>query len=281
VTLYPARRGDVRKGDFGHVLVVGGSPGVSGCLVLNAMAALRAGCDLATVAAPAPAAERVLSHAPDLMALPFESDHPDAAAVRLVLDKRDRFDAAVLGSGAPRTHPAFRGLRRLVERLNVPHVHDAEAIRAVAEDPDVLAGTRALLTPHAGEFEIIAGEKVAGKTLAARKDAVRRAALRLGVAVVLKGALDVVSDGRRVHVDRRGSPYMTKGGWGDLLAGAAGGLLARGASPFDAGVGAAALVGVAGERSARRFGESLLAADALAEFPAAVRTLARDQKRKA
>jgi len=270
VNPYPRRPTDARKGDFGHVLVVGGSPVFHGCLVFNAKGALAAGADLVTVAAPRRAADLAACGNPDLITVPFEASHPDAAARRAVLALADRFDAAVVGAGVERTPAAHRGILALVAALEVPLVLDAEALRALAKDPGAIAGRRALLTPHGGEFEALAGDRVADRPLAARKEAVRRAARRLHATVLLKGARDVVSDGRRVAVDPYGSPLMTKGGWGDLLAGVAGALLARGLAPFDAGRHAAAIVGRAGERAGRALGEGAVVSRALDEVPRAI-----------
>ncbi|HVM44745.1 MAG TPA: NAD(P)H-hydrate dehydratase, partial [Candidatus Thermoplasmatota archaeon] len=89
--------------------------------------------------------------------------------------------------------------------------------------------------------------------------------------VIVKGRREVVSDGQRVARDEAGSPYLTKGGYGDLLAGAAGAMLARGQTPFDAARVAAHVVGRAGALAAQELGESTLASDALARVPQVLR----------
>jgi ADP-dependent NAD(P)H-hydrate dehydratase / NAD(P)H-hydrate epimerase len=83
----------------------------------------------------------------------------------------------------------------------------------------------------------------------------------------VKGAEDFISDGTRTHIDHEGSPYMTKGGYGDLLAGVAGALLARGHTPFESAIVAAYIVGRAGEIASKRLGESMLASDVLEALP--------------
>src|SRR5439155_18124891 len=120
----------------------------------------------------------------------------------------------------------------------------------------LVARKGALLTPHAGEAQVLGGGSA------------RELALRYHATVIVKGARDEISDGTREAFDDAGSPFLTKGGYGDLLAGAAAALLARGCAPFDAARGAAWLVGTAGARAAARLGEATLASDALAEFGA-------------
>jgi ADP-dependent NAD(P)H-hydrate dehydratase / NAD(P)H-hydrate epimerase len=107
---------------------------------------------------------------------------------------------------------------------------------------------------------------------AARADAARALAAEWGATVVVKGHRDIISDGARVVVDEEDSIFATKGGYGDLLAGAAGALLARKRSPLEAAVGAAWLVGRAARLAGETFGEATLASDALARFGDALRS---------
>jgi NAD(P)H-hydrate epimerase len=257
---YPRRRGNERKGDFGHVLVAGGSERYAGAPAFNALAALRAGADLATLVAPRRAADIAASYAPDLITVPCDSPFPTPA---LVQGLQERCDALVLGGGVERTAIAHEAMRHIAREWTKPMVLDAEALHAVK--PDLLRGKRAILTPHGGEFAVLAGEAWPPE-LEARKAACMAAARRWGATLIVKGARDIISDGERVHVDEHGSPYMTKGGHGDLLAGVAGALLARKAAPFDAACGAAAILGRAGALAGARHGEALLASDTLASI---------------
>lgn len=233
--LWRTRPLDGRKGDFGRVLVCGGSNVYSGAPALNALAALRAGADLAIVVAPRRAADIIATMAPDLITVPCDTDWPDPGQVRAW-----NVDAFIVGGGVERTTGAHDALRRIIAESGAPMVIDAEALHAIAGHPEILLGKRALLTPHAGEAKLLGGASAAD------------IARRYGCAVIIKGARDDISDGERTHSDDAGSPFMTKGGYGDLLAGAAGALLARGASPYAAARGAAWLVGTAGARAAAR-----------------------------
>ena len=265
--LYPDRTGEPRKGDFGRVVVAGGSPVYAGAPALNAMAALRAGADLVYVVAPRRAADLVAGYAPDLITHPCDRSFPEPGAVF-----EHRPDAIGGGGGGARTPAAHDALRTLVQRAEVPLVVDAEALRAIAERPGLLRGKRAILTPHPGELETLTGRPYP-EAQDARQAAVLEAAQAWGATILVKGLVDVISDGRETHLDLEGSPYLTKGGYGDLVAGVAGALLARGASTLDAARAAAWLVGRAGARAAERLGESTLASDALAELPRAVAEL--------
>lgn len=263
---YPPRPEASRKGDFGRVLVVGGSHRYAGAPAFNALAALRAGADLATVVAPRRAADLVAGYGPDLITIPVDGTHPTAADVAPLLEE---FHALVLGGGIERTPQAHEEIRRIVRACGLPMALDAEALHAVAGHEDLLREKTALLTPHGGEFRVLTGEAWP-EDVEARRRAAAKAAQRYHAAIIVKGRCDVVSDGARTHVDPEGSPFLTKGGYGDLLAGAAGALLARGHAPYDAARAAAFLVGRAGALAAEDLGESTLASDALAQFPRAL-----------
>jgi NAD(P)H-hydrate epimerase len=88
---------------------------------------------------------------------------------------------------------------------------------------------------------------------------------------LLKGKTDIISDGKEVALNKTGSPFMTKGGTGDTLAGIAGALLARGIPPFEAGQAAAYINGIAGELAAKKFGEGLMATDLIEAIPEAIK----------
>jgi len=268
---YPPRDEESRKGDFGRVLVIGGSERYAGAPAFNALAALRAGADLVTVLAPRRAADIVAGYAPDLITHPCEGAFPEFADVEELLPYAD---AVVVGGGIERSSKAHRALRAILGALRKPMVVDAEALRALAGDKGLVRGKAALLTPHGGEYQAMTGREWP-RNEAHREEACRVAAQEFGATVIVKGRREVISDGTRVARDEVGSPYLTKGGYGDLLAGAAGARLARGDAPYDAARVAAYLVGAAGERAARELGESTLASDALARMPDVLRDALR------
>ena len=111
-----------------------------------------------------------------------------------------------------------------------------------------------------------------------RSAAARSLARQYSSTVIVKGAEDFISDGTSVHIDHAGSPYMTKGGYGDLLAGVAGALLARGHTPFESAKAAAYIVGRAGEMASKKLGESMFASDVLQQLPAVIRLTRRGMR---
>lgn len=265
---YPSRPDKARKGDYGRIILCGGSDNYAGCLAFNALAALRAGADLAIVVAPRRAADIVAGYSPDLITVPCDSPFP---LPDVSIDSLQNADALAIGCGVVRTVESHKALIEIVRKCETPIVIDAEALHAIAPDPGCVSGKKVLLTPNAGEFQVLAGEPWPSN-LERRKLAIETLAKKYGATVIVKGAPDLISDGERTVVDPNGSSYMTKGGYGDLLAGAAAAHLARGKSPFDSARIAAFLVGRAGELAASELGESTLASDVLRYFASAIRS---------
>ncbi len=276
--LLPSRAPDAHKGDFGRVLVVAGSPGMTGAGCLAALGAQRAGAGLVTLALPAGlhlVAEVKLT---SVMSRPLpDPDGPvvGGQAADRVLQWASEFTVVVLGPGLGRRPATADAVRRLVGELPLPTVLDADGLNALAGATDVLQGAPAprLLTPHPGEMSRLVGRGVAD-IQAGRVQAAREFAVRHGVVVALKGAGTVVTDGRCVYVNPTGNPGMATGGTGDVLTGMAAGLLGQGLSPFQAMQLAVFTHGLAGDVAAARRGRlSLTAEDVLETVPEVFRLL--------
>ncbi|MFB6281345.1 MAG: NAD(P)H-hydrate dehydratase [Haloferacaceae archaeon] len=255
------------KGEHGEVLVIGGGP-YTGAPALAAGAAQRAGADLVRVACPDAIAREVQAFEPGLIVRPFDGDRLTPDAVPGLLDRAREHDAVVLGPGLGDAERTLAAVRDLLDGYGGRAAVDADALRAV---PGTTTDATLVCTPHAGELAAMGYE--AGDDRAAREVAAARAAADLGATVLLKGRHDVASDGERVRVNRTGTPAMTVGGTGDVLAGAVGALLATTDPRLDpiaaAAVGAYA-AGVAGELAAGGHEQGLRAADLLDRLPAAL-----------
>jgi len=189
-----------------------------------------------------------------------------------VLKAADRFRVLVVGPGLGRDDRTAAAVRRIVAEAPVPLVLDADGLNALAGDVGPLRARRApaVLTPHAGEYVHLAGEKVGDDRLAAA----RRLAERAHAVVLLKGPGEVIADGAseagRAAINTTGGPWLASAGTGDVLAGIIGGFLARGAEAF----WAAAAGAVAHGRAADVAGHTgLVAGDLIAALPAAIRSL--------
>jgi len=269
--VYKPRGPEAKKYDYGHLLVIGGSKIYSGSPGLNALAAMRCGADLVTVASPERAANIVASFSPDIITYPLEGDFLSSNQLEEIRKLPGRFNACVIGGGLGRKKKTLSAVCEFLKKTEYPCVIDADAIHAIAEKPQITCGRNFLLTPNRSEFHALAGHKVE-LDLKLEKKAVKKAAKNYGCAILYKGTYSIVSDGNRLEAKKTGSPYMTKGGCGDLLAGVCGALLARKALCFDAGILGAYINGKAGKFAAKKLGESMLASDILDEYSSVINT---------
>lgn len=260
-----ARPAESHKGDFGHVLVVGGGP-YAGAPALAGLAALRSGADLATVAVPEVAATAVQSFSPDLIVRPMAGDRLEPSHVDRLLELGDDRDGVVLGPGLGEADDTRNAVTAFLEGYEGRAVIDADALRAV---PGIDTDATLVCTPHQGELSEMGGP--VADDWRERAKAVEAYASELGHTLLVKGAYDIVSDGDTTRINRTGNPGMTVGGTGDVLAGATGALLCR-LEPVDAAAAAAFANGTAGDRVAERHGgeSGLLASDLLDELPGAL-----------
>lgn len=253
------------KGEWGKLLVIGGSRRYSGSPAFSALAAYRAGCDLVTIYAPERAADIAATFCPDIIAYPVKTEALNPWNMKEALEFAEKATAVVIGGGLERSRPSLDFVNSFLERNTRPSVIDADAIAAVSERTTVLKNLH-LVTPHPREFESLTGIKPSTQ-VKERADAVQKAAKRLGCTILLKGHVDIISDGKDVFLNRTGNPCMTKGGTGDALAGIAGALLSRGIPPLDAGACAAYINGRAGDLAAKEKGFGLMASDLLDKIP--------------
>jgi hydroxyethylthiazole kinase-like uncharacterized protein yjeF len=266
-----SRPREAHKGDFGRLLVVGGSEVFSGAPALVALAALRTGVDLAFVAAPYKTASAISSMSPDLITVKLEGEHFNPRNVAVLRRWLEKADAVVVGPGLglrKETKDAVKEMTKLVEGTETPMLLDADGLKAFADFKRELS-VPLVLTPHAGEYEILTGEKPS-KELEKRAAEVQEVARTLGAVILLKGRVDVISDGDRVKFCFAGNPGMTVGGTGDTLSGVVGALLAQGGDPFEAAVAGAFINGAAGDFVAGEKGYHMVPTDLLEWIPRVV-----------
>jgi len=235
---FPPRRPQAHKGDYGHVLVIGGSVGKAGAAAMAGMAALATGAGLVTVACPRSVQPTIASFAPELMTegLPETEQGTISEAAFPVIEELIRGkDCLAVGPGLSRNAQTERVVRRLIGCTAVPIVLDADGLNAFSEHTGDLSGEVApgfqrtlVLTPHPGEMSRLMGDV---GTIAVERDRVKTALEFAGshkTIVVLKGHRTVIaSPGSELFVNVTGNPGMAKGGSGDVLTGITAGLLAQ------------------------------------------------------
>ena len=276
---FPPRDPAAHKGTYGHLLVIAGSAGKSGAAALCAMAGLRMGAGLVTLAAPEGLHDTLAARHSEVMVEPLPQTARRALAraalprLRALLEGKT---AVALGPGLSTDEETVEVVRALVAEVRLPMVVDADGLNAFAGRMAMLSqapGPR-ILTPHPGEAGRLLGmarETLLRDRLALVPDVARTHSVHL----VLKGARTLVADPKgSLAINPTGNSGMASGGTGDLLTGMIGGLLARGVEPGLAARAGVYLHGLAGDLAARAQGpEALVAGDLLAHCGAAIRAL--------
>ncbi|MBX3413634.1 MAG: NAD(P)H-hydrate dehydratase [Pirellulales bacterium] len=256
------------KGTFGTALLVGGSREMSGAISLAGMSALRGGAGLVRLAVPDVALTSIAAHEPSYMTAALESDAAGRiaggeAVHRRLIELSESATALAVGPGLGRSAELSALVVALYGELTQPAVFDADALNALAEQPQVLAqhaGPR-IVTPHPGEFSRLVALDT--PTVQGRREELAAALARDNACiVVLKGHRTFVTDGVRGWTNSTGNPGMATGGTGDVLTGLITALLCQELSPYDAARLGVYLHGLAGDLAAKELGEvSLIASD--------------------
>lgn len=248
----PHREIESHKGQNGKLLIIGGGSRYVGAPALTGLSALRAGVDLATIAAPSEAALIIRSFSPDLITVKLPGNNFESIAIPDVMEEVGRSTALVIGPGlgnSIETKNAVIDLARSLkdEYCDMPVLFDADGLKLIADNKDILEGTDWVLTPHAVEFELLSGGVLPGD-ISERIKIVSSIAKELKCNILLKSSIDICanSDGRVITNDT-GNPGMTVGGTGDVMAGIVGAFLARKTNPLYAMSGGAFICGRAGD----------------------------------
>jgi NAD(P)H-hydrate epimerase len=250
----PAR--SQHKGTAGHLLVIGGSPGLTGAPALAGLGALRAGAGLVTVACPADLSAEIKQGRPEIMTLPLGSgpDWTDQCSAQLK-EHLDRFDSVVFGPGLGRTEAAAALLHEYLSQDHPPTVFDADGLFHLAEllDSGPALQRHSVLTPHPGEMARLCGTS----TAEVQKDRIawnRKMADQTGSVCVLKGAGTILTaPGQPTFISPFSQPNLAVGGSGDVLAGLLGALIGHGIQPLQAACLAVYWHGLAGQALERPY----------------------------
>ncbi|HRW82620.1 MAG TPA: NAD(P)H-hydrate dehydratase [Methanothrix sp.] len=258
LALVASRAPASHKGQNGRVLVIGGGP-YSGAPALSAMAALRAGADLVTVAVPENVSDVIAGFSPNLIVRPLSDDHLSSDDLPALRELIPRHDVVVVGMGLGRHPETTEALTKIVPECG-KMVMDADAL---------LPGVplKGIITPHESEFRRVSSIGVPPGRV--QNETLMTFARDMGLTILLKGKVDLITDGTVIRGNATGNAGMTVGGTGDVLAGITGAFYAN-APPLRAAVAAAFVNGTAGDLAFEEKGYSLLATDVIENIPLAM-----------
>ncbi|MFW9830503.1 MAG: NAD(P)H-hydrate dehydratase [Candidatus Thorarchaeota archaeon] len=250
-----------RKGDYGRLLVIGGSPQYIGAPILSSVGALRSGVDLVYLAAPSHVITAATSQSPDLIPVTLQGRFLNNDDIPHIEEVMSEVQAVLIGPGLGTHHKTLDSIGKLLtiaNRLEKPIVIDADALKVVSRAMKIGANT--IITPHAGEFKRIRGIDVA-QPLLQRAQQVRNLAKTLKCIVLLKGPVDIMSTPNETRLNWTGHPIMSVGGTGDILAGIVAGFRAQGVNSFLSACAGAFVNGAAGLLAFQEKGQGMIAFD--------------------
>ncbi|MDW8072912.1 MAG: NAD(P)H-hydrate dehydratase [Nitrososphaerota archaeon] len=264
-SVIPPRRAGSRKGENGVVLVIGGSRLYHGAPFLTAMASMRSGVDLVYLFVPEKVTAPVRALSPSLIVYPLSDVKLTRRISEQIVKNAPQADTAAIGPGLAVANEA--ALKRLLQGLlsrGLSLVLDASALQPYILD--TVGGKDVVLTPHAGEFARLFGRPPSDQ-LDERCRSAMEMAEKHGVTILLKGQVDVITNGSEVFVNRTGTCAMTVGGTGDVLTGLVAGLRAKKMKAIEAAAAAAFINGLCGELAAEELGLHILPTDLIDLIP--------------
>lgn len=254
------------KGENGCVLVIGGCEDYVSAPALSASSALKTGIDLIVVAAPKLTAYAINSFFIDFITKKFEGNFFAKKHGKELTDFSKDFDVVLIGPGLGKRKETKEFVNDFVKKCELPLVIDADALQQLDRKN---IKENSLITPHKKEFEILFGKKIP-KSIDERIDLVKEMAVKHKCVILLKGVVDIISDGNEVVLNKTGNEGMTVGGTGDLLSGMCSGLLALSENPLKSACAAAYLNGTIGDHLLKKLGYGFVASDFIELVPKAV-----------
>jgi NAD(P)H-hydrate epimerase len=269
------RAADVHKGNFGKVLIIAGSLGMSGSAALAGRSALRSGAGLVRVATPKSVLPIVASIEPSYTTIPLAEDAKgriSKKALNTILEASADNDCLAFGCGVGISPELKYVLESLISQENLRIVIDADGLNNLSKIkkwPDMLKA-QVILTPHPGEMKRLWSGLYREEPPTERDHQAAELARRTKTVVVLKGSGTIVTDSEKTYVNQTGNPGMATAGSGDVLTGIIVALMGQAMSNFDAAVCGVYIHGLAGDIAAQKLGQvSLIATDIIDALPEA------------
>ncbi|MEP7234263.1 MAG: NAD(P)H-hydrate dehydratase [Ignavibacteriota bacterium] len=269
---FPAKRKMVSsKFDYGHVLSISGSYGMTGAAIMSATAALRSGCGLVSVATPESQRVIIASAMPEIMTFGLPEDEnglPMAKSFKKLSHQITKATVVHCGSGWMPTDEVADLVSHLIEKIKKPLIIDGGAVARLANNRKALKDRKSptIITPHIGEF----AQMLEMKWQEVEKDKIalaRKFASKNNVILVLKGAPTIIAspDGS-IYCNSTGNPGMAAAGSGDVLGGMIAGIIAQGGDVLSSALYAVYLHGLAGDIAAEELTEQAMTATDIIEY---------------
>ena len=268
------RTKNIHKGQFGKVLVIGGSKNYSGAPAYASLTSINFGIDLVKTFAPQVVGDVIRGYSPNMIVRTSPGDWLNLEALDEISEIIEWSDSVVIGPGLgleKETEELLIEVLKKIKKGKKPLVLDADALKLVKDHLNLIKGHPVILTPHEGELNIMTGVKLPPvDNVEERGNIIFNLAKKLGVTLLVKGAYDYISDGTCLKINRTGCPEMSIGGTGDVLAGLCACFNATENDTFKSACSAVFLNGYIGEYCKKVIGPRFTAMDLIERINEAI-----------
>jgi len=271
----PPRHKNSHKGDYGKLVVVGGSKNYMGAPILTCLGALRAGVGYVQLVTPRPINLAAISVEPSIVCagVDTEDGYFKAEHAEQVCKIIETADVVAIGPGLSWNGDTTEFVRQVLVKSDKPFVIDADALNCISSDIEILKNlsSKAILTPHPGELARLTKKNISEVIYNYRL--AEKLAFEYNLIVLLKGASSIIASPRSTYINLTGNTSLSKAGSGDILTGIIGAFIAQGMDLESSCVCAAYIHGLTGERFENWEG-SALATDLINKIPVVIEEVA-------
>ena len=272
-----SRKIDNYKGQFGRILVIGGSKNYSGAPAYTSLTGINFGIDLVITYVPEVIGDVLRSYSPNMIVRTSPGNWLNMKAFEEISVLIDWANVVVIGPGLGLQKETEELLIELLGKLQQEKksfVLDADALKLVKNHLELLKGQRVILTPHAGELNIMTGINLSQPNqIEKRRNEILKLAKKLNTTLLIKGPYDYISDGQSIKINRTGCPEMSIGGTGDVLAGLCACFLATENNQYQSACSGAFINGIIGEFCKENIGPRFTAMDMIDNMNRAIKNL--------
>ncbi|MFX0041960.1 MAG: NAD(P)H-hydrate dehydratase [Candidatus Hodarchaeota archaeon] len=273
------RKIDAFKGQFGKILIIGGSKNYSGAPAYASLTAIHFGCDLVITYVPEVIGNVIKSYSPNMIVRTNPGNWLNIKALEEIKELIDWSNAIVIGPGLgieKETEELIVELLVYLKEKKKSFVLDADALKLVKNHLDIVKSARAILTPHQGELKIMVNLDLPSyDKIEERADMISALAKKLNTTFVVKGPYDYIINNKKLKINKTGCPEMSIGGTGDVLAGLCASFLATNNGLFESACSASFLNGYIGEYCKKNLGDRFTTTDMIANISDAIDSIIR------